>query len=51
MMGCSSIIDVRKQKQPYIDTYYSGNVSLAAKDFTEKSEGRIDTPARSYKVK
>ncbi|SMG67081.1 TPR repeat-containing protein [methanotrophic bacterial endosymbiont of Bathymodiolus sp.] len=43
MMGCSSIIDARKQKQPYIDTYYSGNVSLAAKDFTEKSEGRIDT--------
>ncbi|WP_300370711.1 hypothetical protein [Methyloprofundus sp.] len=43
MMGCSSVIDARKQKQPYIDTYYSGNVSLAAKDFTEKSEGHIDT--------
>ncbi|WP_428354473.1 COG3014 family protein [Methyloprofundus sp.] len=43
LTGCSSIIDARKQKQPYIDTYYSGNVTLAAKDFTEKSEDRTGT--------
>ena len=43
MAGCSSVIDARKQKQPYMETYYSGNVKLAAQDFTEKSEDRSDT--------
>ena len=42
-MGCSSIIDARKQKQHYINTYYSGNVALAAKDFSEKSKDRSNT--------
>ena len=41
--GCSSIIDANKQKKPYMDTYYSGNVKLAAKDLTEKSKDRDDT--------
>jgi len=41
--GCSSIIDARKQKQPYMDNYYSGQVALAAKDLTEKSEDRSGT--------
>ncbi|RLA23638.1 MAG: hypothetical protein DRQ62_06045 [Gammaproteobacteria bacterium] len=26
--GCSSIIDARKQKKPYMDNYYAGNVKL-----------------------
>ena len=41
--GCSSVIDARKQKIPFMETYYSGNVELAAKDLTEKSEDRSDT--------
>lgn len=41
--GCSSIFDARKQKRSYINTYYSGNVALAAKDFTKKSKERSDT--------
>ncbi|GFO71939.1 uncharacterized protein BJAS_P1801 [Bathymodiolus japonicus methanotrophic gill symbiont] len=43
MAGCSSIIDANKQKKPYMDVYYSGNVTRAAKDLTEKSEDRSDT--------
>ncbi|GAW86001.1 conserved hypothetical protein [Bathymodiolus platifrons methanotrophic gill symbiont] len=41
--GCSSIIDARKQKIPYMETYYSGGIELAATDLTEKSEDRSDT--------
>lgn len=41
--GCSTIIDARKQKQPYISTYYSGNINKAAKDLSEKSESRSNT--------
>ncbi len=41
--GCSTIIDARKQKQPYISTYYSGNIKKAAQDLSEKSEGRNNT--------
>lgn len=41
--GCSTIIDARKQKQSFIDNYYSGQVKLAASELTEKSEDRADT--------
>lgn len=41
--GCSSIIDARKQKQPFIKNYYSGEVTQAASEFIEKSEDRTDT--------
>lgn len=41
--GCSSIIDARKQKQPYMKNYYSGNVKLAATELAEKSEDRSST--------
>jgi uncharacterized protein len=41
--GCSSIIDARKQKQPYMASYYSGNVKQAAADLTVKSEDRVGT--------
>ena len=41
--GCSTIIDARKQKQPYISSYYSGNIDKAAKDLTAKSESRNDS--------
>ena len=42
-IGCSSIIDARKQKKPFMETYYSGNVKLAASELAEKSEDRSDT--------
>lgn len=41
--GCSTIIDARKQKQPYISAYYSGNLKKAAEDLTEKTESRNNT--------
>jgi len=41
--ACSSIIDARKQKQPYIGQYYSGKVALAAQSLTEKSEEQNGT--------
>ena len=41
--GCSSIIDSRKQKEPYITLYYSGNLKKAASDFTEKAKDRNNT--------
>jgi hypothetical protein len=41
--GCSSIIDARKQKKPYIDDYYSGSVTRVAAELSEKSDGRADT--------
>jgi len=41
--GCSSIIDARKQKAPYISLYYSGNLKKAAEDFTEKAADRKET--------
>ena len=41
--GCSTIIDARKQKQPYIASYYSGNLNKAAEDLTGKSENRRDS--------
>ncbi len=41
--GCSSIIDARKQKQPFIDEYYSGDINLAAKKLAEKSADRSDS--------
>ena len=41
--GCSSIIDARKQKKPYMDDYYSGDVTRAAAELSEKSDDRADT--------
>jgi len=41
--GCSSIIDARKQKIPFMEAYYSGNVKLAAADLSEKSVDREDS--------
>jgi hypothetical protein len=41
--GCSSIIDARKQKKPYMDVYYSGDVSRAAIELSEKSADRAGT--------
>jgi hypothetical protein len=38
--GCSSIIDARKQKAPYISQYYSGNLKSAAADFKDKAADR-----------
>ena len=41
--GCSTIIDARKQKAPYMTSYYSGNLKAAATDLTEKAAGREET--------
>ena len=41
--GCSSIIDARKQKKPYMDVYYSGDVLRAAIELSEKSADRAGT--------
>lgn len=41
--GCSSIIDARKQKQPFMASYYSGNVKQAAVDLAGKGEDRAGT--------
>ena len=41
--GCSSIIDARKQKKPFMASYYSGNVKQAATDLTAKAEDREGT--------
>jgi len=38
--SCSTITDARKQKMPYMDNYYSGNISQAASDLSEKSTDR-----------
>ncbi len=35
--ACSSVIDARRQKQPYIQQYYSGNIILAAQGLNEES--------------
>ncbi len=43
MSGCSTIIDARKQKQPYLSDYYSGSLDKAAKDLSSKSESRSGT--------
>jgi len=41
--GCSSVIDARKQKKPYMDDYYSGSVTRVAAELSEKSDDRADT--------
>ena len=41
--GCSSIIDARKQKRPFMTSYYSGNVKLAATDLTVRGADREGT--------
>ena len=41
--GCSSIIDARKQKAPFISQYYSGDLEGAAQRLLEKSQSRRDT--------
>jgi len=38
--GCSSVIDARKQKAPYISQYYSGNIKKAAIALTSKAQER-----------
>jgi len=43
MTACSSIVDARKQKQSYMQQYYSGDVTLAAQGLNEKSESREGT--------
>lgn len=41
--GCSSIIDARKQKTPFMELYYGGKVTEAANLLAQKSEDRKDT--------
>lgn len=38
--ACSSVIDARKQKAPFMEDYYSGNVTLAATELSKKSSDR-----------
>ena len=41
--GCSSIIDARKQKEPFISKYYSGDLKDAAEELLKKRESRRGT--------
>jgi len=41
--ACSSIIDSRKQKAPYISLYYSGDLKEAAKNFTDQAASKNKT--------
>lgn len=41
--GCSTIIDARKQKAPFMTSYYSGQLQDAATELSEKAIAREDT--------
>ncbi|MBN1863640.1 MAG: hypothetical protein JW808_01930, partial [Victivallales bacterium] len=43
LSGCSTIMDARGQKEPFMVKYYSGDFKGAAEMLASKSEARLDT--------